>query len=104
MTAMAHMVMWKLGGATAQERRDRALDLVQGFEALRGKVPGLLRLEVGANVIDAANASDLALYMVFESRQALDAYSAHPEHLQIKAVMAPLRVARSQADFELAGR
>lgn len=102
MSAIAHMVMWKLNGATAQVRHAQAQDLAQGFEAMRGKVAGLLHLEVGANRIDTTDACDLALYMVFESRRALEAYNAHPEHLKIKARMTPLRMAKSQADFELA--
>jgi len=101
MTAMAHMVMWKLNGATAQARQAQAHALVQAFEAARGKVPGLLRMEVGANLIEATDACDLALCMVFESRQALEAYNVHPEHLKIKEMMGPLRLARSQADFEI---
>lgn len=102
MTATAHMVMWKLDGATAQARCARAQNLVPAFAALRGKVPGLLRLEVGANQIDAADAFDMALYMVFESRRELEAYKTHPDHLRIKAVMASQRVARSEAEFDLA--
>lgn len=101
MTAMAHMVMWKLNGATAQARQAQAQTLVQAFEATRGKLPGVLRMEVGANLIDAADACDLALCMVFESRQALEAYNAHPEHLKIKEMMGLWRLARSQVDFEI---
>lgn len=99
--AVAHMVMWKLDGAAAQVRRGRAQNMLPMFKALRGKVPGLLRLEVGTNLLDAADACDMALYMVFESRQALENYNIHPEHLKIKAVMASQRLMRSQADFEL---
>lgn len=101
MTAMVHMVMWKLNGATTQARQAQAQALVQAFEATRGKVPGLLRMEVGANLIETADAYDLALCMVFESRQALEAYNAHPEHLKIKKMMGPMRLARSQVDFEI---
>lgn len=101
MTAMAHMVMWKLNGATAQTRQAQAQNLVQAFEATRGKLPGVLRMDVGANLIEAADACDLALCMVFESRQALEAYNAHPDHLTIKEMMGPLRLARSQVDFEI---
>ena len=50
----------------------------------------------------AADACDLGLCMVFESRQALMDYNAHPEHLKIKDMLTPLRVARSQTDFETA--
>ena len=101
MTAVAHMVMWKLDGATVQARRTQAKELVAAFAALRGKVPGLLRLDVGTNLIEASDACDMALYTVFDSPRALDAYNAHPEHLKIKAMMAPWRAARCQADFEL---
>lgn len=101
MTALAHMVMWKLNGATAQARQVQAQALVRTFEAMRGKLPGLLRMDVGANLIEAADACDLALCMVFESRQALEVYNAHPEHLKIKKMMGPLRLARSQVDFEI---
>lgn len=101
MTALAHMVMWKLNGATSQARQVQAQALVQAFEATRGKLSGLLRMDVGANLIEAVDACDLALCMVFESRQAFEAYNAHPEHLKIKKMMEPLRLARSQVDFEI---
>lgn len=101
MTTIAHIVMWTLNGATAQARQAQAQALVLAFEATRGKVPGLLRMDVGANLIEAADTCDLALCMVFESRQALETYNAHPEHLKIKQMMGPLRLARSQVDFEV---
>lgn len=101
MTAMAHMVMWKLNGATTQARQAQARALVQAFEATRGKVPGLLRMDVGANLIEAADTCDLGLCMVFESQQALEAYNAQPEHLKVKKMMGPLRLTRSQVDFEI---
>lgn len=101
MTAMAHIVMWKLNGATTQERQAQAQALVQAFEATRSKLSGLLRMDVGANLIEAADACDLAVCMVFESRQALAAYNAHPEHLKIKKLIGSLRLARHQVDFEI---
>lgn len=101
MSAISHVVMWKLNGATAAERQAQAEVMVRAFELARDRVPGLLRLEVGANTIDAADAWDLALSMVFASRQALEAYNADPEHLKIKQLMGPMRLARSQVDFEI---
>lgn len=73
--------------------------MVQAFEALRTQIPGLLRMEVGANVIEAPDAWDVALYMVFASRDALDAYQTHPGHLKIKTLVGPMRSDRVQADF-----
>lgn len=102
MEAVHHIVMWRLNGVTNDERTEQADRIVQAFESLRGHVPGLLRMEVGVNVIDAVDAWDLALSMVFASVDDLKAYNAHPRHLEIKSLVAPLRAARCQVDFRVA--
>ena len=102
MNAINHLVMWKLNGATPAERRAQAARMVQAFETARSQMPGLLRLEVGGNLIEATDAWDLALSTVFAARADLEAYNVHPAHLQIKALMGPMRLARCQVDFEIA--
>lgn len=97
--ALAHLVTWRLNGATPDERRYQARTIVDAFEALRAQVSGLLRMEVGSNIVEASDAWDVALYMVFASRADLDAYQTHPGHLQIKTMVGPLRSERGQADF-----
>lgn len=98
---IVHIVSWRLNGATLQDRNQQASQILAAFDAARTEVAGLLRLETGPNVIDAADAWDLAVVMVFESRAALDAYQTHPSHLAIKALVGPMRSARGQIDFEL---
>lgn len=98
---IVHIVTWRLNGATAEVRKQQAQSMVQAFEAARFEVPGLLHLQVGPNVIEAPDAWDVALYMVFSSRIHLDAYLVHPSHLDIKQLVGPIRAARSQVDFEL---
>lgn len=106
MSAIAHIVMWHLNGATPLARQQQAQQVVQAFEALRGQVPGLLQLEVGASLPDDEAAHDVAVYSVFESIEALNRYNEHPAHLQIKQLMGPMRAARNHIDFQLpsAGR
>lgn len=102
---IVHVVSWRLNGKSAMERRQQADTIVAAVELTRGQVPGLASLDVGRNVIDASDASDawdVGAVMVFQSRAALDAYQTHPAHLALKAVVAPLRSARSQLDFERA--
>lgn len=96
---IAHIVTWRLNGATVQERNVQALQVVQAFEAARADITGLLRMEVGANMIDSPQAWDVALYMVFASRAHLQSYQTHPSHLRIKSLMAPMKADRGQADF-----
>lgn len=99
--SIVHIVSWCLNGETPTERALQARRIVDAFEGARHQVAGLLRLEAGPNIIEAQDAWDVAVVMVFESRAALDAYLAHPSHLTIKSLVAPLRSARAQIDFEL---
>ena len=103
MTEIIHVVSWRLSGKTPLERRQQADTIVAAVEATRGRIPGLVSLDVGRNLVEATDAWDVGAVMVFHSRAALDVYQSHPEHQALKAVVAPLRRARSQLDFERAG-
>ena len=100
-SAIAHVVTWRLNGQTAADRERQAQQVVRAFEVRRHEVPGLRRMEVGVNIVEAPDAWDVALYMEFASRADLDAYQTHPSHLEIKQLVGPMRAARGQADFEL---
>jgi len=94
-----HIVMWDLRGATPQERQAHARQVASSFGSLRGRVPGLLHLEVGVDTSRVDYACDVVLYTEFESQAALDAYATHPEHLRVKRELGDLRVARHQVDY-----
>jgi hypothetical protein len=100
MTEIVHIVAWRLNGRDEAERLAQAKAVVAAVEATRGRIPGLLSLETGPNVVAAADAWDVGAVMVFASREDLDAYQTHPVHLALKAIVGPLRSARSQLDFE----
>lgn len=102
MTAIVHIVAWRLNGTDEAARLAQAQAVVAAVEATRGRIPGLLSLDTGRNVVDAADAWDVGAVMVFASRAHLDAYQTHPIHLDLKAMVGPLRSARSQLDFERA--
>lgn len=96
-----HIVMWNLRGDTPEEK-SRGIRLLQrSFGTLRGRIPGLLYLEVGADSSNIDYACDVVLYSEFESQAALDAYASHPEHLRVKRELADLRTARYQVDYEV---
>lgn len=69
------------------------------FDGLVGVIPGLMALEVGADVSRIDYACNVVLYTEFESREALDSYFTHPDHLRIKRELADVRVARHQVDY-----
>lgn len=94
-----HIVMWNVRGDTPEHKALGIARLKRGFESLRGRVPGLLHLEIGADVSRVDYACDVVLYSEFESQAALEAYAAHPEHLRVKHELADLRIARYQVDY-----
>lgn len=100
MTEIVHIVAWRLNGASAAERREQARTVIDAVEATRDRIPGLVSLEAGANIVESPDAWDVGAVMVFGSRADLEAYQTHPDHLALKAVIGPLRSARGQLDFE----
>jgi hypothetical protein len=98
-----HIVMWNLRGETLAERSANGLVLQREFEGLRGRIPGLLRIEVGLDHSRIDYACDVVLYCEFESQAALDAYASHPEHLRVRRTLGDMRTARHQVDYRVEG-
>lgn len=94
-----HIVMWNLRGESAQQKALAIEQLRGAFESLRGKIPGLLHVEIGVDSSEVDYACDVVLYSEFESQQALDDYAVHPEHLRVKRELGDLRIARHQVDY-----
>jgi hypothetical protein len=95
-----HIVMWNVRGATPQEKAANIQRLQGSFHSLRGRIPGLLHLEIGVDASRVDYACDVVLYSEFESQAALDAYATHPEHLRVKQEVGDIRIARHQVDYE----
>ncbi len=92
-----HVVLWKL------KSHDRhAFESIRAaLEAQLGKVPGLMRVEVGRNFATSRRAVDMALTCDFESREALAGYHRHPAHMQTRAIVDPLAEEHWIVDYEL---
>jgi len=96
-----HIVMWNVRGDTPADKARGIAQLQRSFASLRGRIPGLLHLEIGVDVSRVDYACDVVLYSEFENQAALDAYGCHPEHLRVKNELADLRTARHQVDYEV---
>jgi Stress responsive A/B Barrel Domain len=96
-----HIVMWSVRGDDAATRARNVALLKAEFESLRGRVPGLLKLEIGVDFSRIDYACDVVLYSEFASREALADYAEHPEHQRVKRALGNLRTARHQVDYEV---
>lgn len=95
-----HIVMWNVRGDTAIEKQ-QSIDLIRDlFHGLRGRIDGLVQLEIGVDASRIDYACDVVLYSEFETWESLNAYAEHSLHLQIRDELAGVRTARHQVDYE----
>ena len=98
-----HIVFWKLPetGANGKSREENTGELKRRFHNLRGKIPGLRRLDFEADLLRTPESADVALYTEFDSREAYDGYVVHPLHQEIVAFFPGNRSERRVVDYEI---
>ncbi len=92
-----HIVFWKIN-----EDLDKAVVLPKMKEqllSLQGKIEGLKSMEIGYNFNNGD--FDIALYSVFESKEALEVYANHPSHLVVKKFVHSVIINRASVDYEI---
>ncbi|MDH5229129.1 MAG: Dabb family protein [Gammaproteobacteria bacterium] len=96
-----HIVLWKLyEQANNNTKQENAQQAKQVLEALNGKIQGLIKLEVGIDLLHSEQSADIALYSEFASLDDLEHYQHHPEHVKIIPFMKSICAERRVIDFE----
>lgn len=91
---LTHIVLFKLfDPKKAAEVRERIL-------SMKGKIPELLEIEVGVDVVRNERSYDVALVSKHESVDAMQRYQVHPEHLALKTYLDTVRERSICVDFE----
>ncbi|MBE0600281.1 MAG: Dabb family protein [Firmicutes bacterium] len=90
-----HIVMYWL------KDKSRIEETVSVLNSMRGKIPGLLKVEATRDETRSERSCDLCLHTVLESREALHAYIAHPVHIPVKEHMHSVMERSVSADFEV---
>lgn len=70
------------------------------LEGLKDQIDGIIKLEVGINVLESNQSYDIVLNSAFASQEALDAYQVHPEHLTVSNAITDLREKRILVDYK----
>jgi len=97
-----HIILFRLkdevGGASKAENIVKAKALVEG---MNGKIPGLIKVELGIDYSATADSVDVALYSELESRAALEVYAQHPVHQAILPFVRSIFEQRHLIDYEV---
>ena len=97
-----HIVVWRLKDeALGSDKAANLLRMKTAIEALRHSVPEVEHLEVGLDIGAAPDSWDIVIYSEFATREALDRYQVHPEHMKVKELVGELRELRAAIDYEV---
>lgn len=96
-----HIVMWKLKEqAHGKTKKENMASIKKMLEDLNGKIPGMIKLEVGMDFSSTDHSADIVLYSEFKDRKFLDDYQTHPLHEAVKPYVLEARSERRIVDYE----
>jgi len=77
---VVHIVLFQF---KEENKKANMIQAKQMLENLMGVVPTLRSMDVGLNFSAEERAMDLSIITAFESKEGLNAYAVHPEHLKV---------------------
>ncbi len=77
---IVHIVLFQF---KKEHKKANIIQAKQMLENLMGAVPSLKSIDVGLNFSEEERAMDLSIITAFASKEDLDAYAVHPEHLKV---------------------
>jgi quinol monooxygenase YgiN len=96
-----HIVMWRLKeNAHGNDVQTNASLIKEKLERLRGKIPGMIAIEVGIDFSGSDSSCDVVLYSEFVDREALKAYQTNPEHQALIPFIGEASKDRRVVDYE----
>lgn len=92
-----HIILWTL--KPEHNTPEVKQGMKEGLEALVGVVPGLLEMRIETAPLASSN-TDVMLYSVLESEEALKGYAVHPAHVEVAdTLVRPYTATRVCMDF-----
>lgn len=97
-----HIILWTIKDEyTAEKKCEIKKNAKRELEALVGKVPGLIELELHTEGLPSSNA-DMMLDSTLESVEALKGYQTNPDHVAAaNSFVRPYTDTRLCLDFEI---
>lgn len=90
-----HIVFTKFSNPTEEVPTATAL-----LNGLPEQIPEIVSLETGADFKHSERSFDMALTVVFHTKEDLDAYDHHPAHEKVRTYIKAHRTATATVDYE----
>ena len=97
-----HIILWQLKEELKGEEKEQVKNNMKAYlEALVGKVPGLISMQIVIDGFESSNA-DVMLDSTLEDEAALKGYAVHPEHVAVAdTYVRPFTAVRTCMDYEV---
>lgn len=97
-----HIILWQLKEELQGEEKEQVKNNMKAYlEALVGKVPGLISMQIVIDGLESSNA-DVMLDSTLEDEAALKGYAVHPEHVAAAdTYVRPFTAVRTCMDYEV---
>ena len=92
-----HIVVVKL----KERAPDKVQETVAVLRGMEGRIPQLISIEVGADLIHSERSFDIALVTVVASMEDLQAYQVHPAHKEVIAHINEVKELSIAVDYEI---
>ena len=98
-----HIVMFEfLKESEGRNATQNAVIAKDKLLALQEKISWIRHMEIGINDGEAEDTNyTLCLTVDFDSFEDLQAYSVHPDHLEVAAFIGKVRISRACVDYEI---
>lgn len=93
---LTHLVCFKYKPETSPAQREDHRRRLEGL----ARLPGVIELKVGPDVVRSPRSYDTGLVVVFPDRAALDAYAGNPQHVPVAQLGVSLCEHIVAVDFE----
>lgn len=93
---IVHIVMFRFKEENMQAN---IAEVTTRLNALVDLIPTLNSMEVGVDFSRSERAFDLSLYSTFDSKEALQEYAVHPEHLKVVELIKSVTLESKVVDY-----
>ncbi len=98
---LKHIVMWKLKDSHEGTDKEEIMDRIkEELEGLKSSIPEIKTMEIGRNSNKLPTSFDVALYSEFESKEDLEIYKEHPEHVKVAQFIRQVTADAVVVDYE----
>lgn len=95
-----HIVLWNFADELSEDEKKAAGARMKALlEPIREKVPGAVDIQVVYEKLESGN-RDVALVSTFETKEALQNYQTHPDHVEAGKYVRSVTCNRACMDYE----